>query len=439
MEFVYQIILVLFFAFSLYWFKAKKMDSASKTVLSLFVFLWFFSLFIAVNRVNGKMYLMSSYTFFLLTASVIFFVIGFNTININPQCNIDFGNSEFKVKIENVLQNRLFQVLIILLFFYMLYLYSIFLTVKESVNNLAELRTMFFSGEMFSHADLMIGYYFKTPLLYLVFPLCAYCCIYKRNWLWVLMLIILYIESSLSGGRLGYIRCFVFPLIFVGIVFRNGHTSRVKVLFYMLILALVVLFLITCITAMRSGHMEITKEVFVEAWDTTKEHLVSYFAAPSVAFDQAIQLDYVDRIGGYSWGAQTFSAFETLFNSIVRRIGIIYESPLQQLAELKQNTPISLGDDGDWNALYTWNLMFYMDFGIVGVMVFPYMFGRLMRKLIKIIYNKHTIVSFCFCYMLFDQIALSPMDFRLANMGIIFAFAYFYLFDYLANKKITLR
>lgn len=407
------------------------MDISSKTVLFIFVTLWFLALIMAVNGVS-RLYDISDYSFFLLVLSVCSFFLGFNFVRINSREYIDFSDLKFKYQIECILNNRIFQMLIIVLFVYMLYLYSIFSAFKAAVENLGELRDAYFSNELFGREGLIIGYFFKTPMIYMLCPLFAYCCIYKRNWLFVLMAVILYIESSLSGGRFGYLRCFVLPLLFVGLVFRSKITKLMKVLTYFIPVVLAFLAAITAVTAMRMGDMDLDKETMIEAWETTSEHLISYFAGPSVAFDRSIDLNYVDRIGGYSLGLQSFSFLENLVNVLMEQIGFYYESPLTSLSELKQSTRIYIGHGMLWNALYTWNLMFYTDLGLVGIIIFPFLFGLVTRLLIRQFYKKRNLMAFWILYILFSQIAFSPIDYQLANMGIIFSLIYFYLF----NKKV---
>ena len=292
---------------------------------------------------------------------------------------------------------------------------------------------------MFGRESLIIGYFFKTPMVYMLCPLFAYCCIYKRNWLFVIMAIILYIESSLSGGRFGYLRCFVLPLLYVGLVFRPKSTKLIKVLVYFLPICLAFLFAITAITAMRMGNMDLDKDALLEAWDVTSEQLVSYFAGPSVAFDKFIELDYVDRIGGYSFGLQSLSFVEGLFNVLFERFGVNYESPLSALVELKQNTRIFVGNGMSWNALYTWNIMFYADFGSIGVVIFPFIFGLITRILIKKFYKKRNLIVFWILYIFFNQIAFSPIDYQLTNIGIVYSLIYFYLFNKFIENKVVVK
>ena len=397
-------ILVLLYFIFLIWFLHVRMDISSKTVLFIFVSLWFLALILAVNGVSW-LYDISDYSFFLLVLNVCSFFLGFNLVRINSREYIDFSDLKFKYQIECVLNNRIFQILVIVLFLYMLYLYSIFSAFKAAVENLGELRDAYFSNELFGREGLIIGYFFKTPMIYMLCPLFAYCCIYKRNWLFVLMAVILYIESSLSGGRFGYLRCFVF------------------------------LAAITAVTAMRMGDMDLNKETMIEAWETTSEHLISYFAGPSVAFDRSIDLNYVDRIGGYSLGLQSFSFVEGLFNVVMGKFGINYESPLTTLVELKQNARIYIGNGISWNALYTWNLMFYTDLGLIGVILFPFLFGLIIRILIKKFYRKRNLIAFWILYILFSQIAFSPIDYQLTNIGIVYSLIYFYFFNRFIERK----
>ena len=115
------------------------MDPSSRNILFIFVSLWFLALIMAVNRVF-ELYEISDASFILLLLSVFSFVIGFSLISVNPKANIDFTDIKVKSQIECILDSRIFQILILILFVYMLYLYSIFLAMLIFLMNCLEER-----------------------------------------------------------------------------------------------------------------------------------------------------------------------------------------------------------------------------------------------------------------------------------------------------------
>lgn len=97
---------------------------------------------------------------------------------------------------------------------------------------------------------------------------------------------------------------------------------------------------------------------------------------------------------------------------------------------LKQDTWITLSRqnfDKNWNALFSWNFYFYLDFGIVGMIVLPFLFGFLIRKSIYWFYRYQNVSSMMLLSILFLSLILSVLDFNLSSIPIGVLMIYLYM------------
>ena len=121
-----------------------------------------------------------------------------------------------------------------------------------------------------------------------------------------------------------------------------------------LVMSAAMFFLLTIIGAGRRGYMEFDKESLDVGVEMTTENLMSYSYGPIVAFDYALNNNYLDKLGGYSYGTLTFNAFNGLLDIAFRMIGISYGTNFSDFVILKQDTWITLSRqnfDKNWNFL----------------------------------------------------------------------------------------
>ena len=413
------ILLILFFIIILF-LRFFKIDLPSKRILSIFLFLWFAVLILSQYGFYG-FNTPDVYTIFLLLLSVGSFILGFclkkikyNSIPLNLNC--------IHVQVNRLMNNKVFLAILILFTCYMLLLGIIFYKTLLLTKSLSDIR-----GSYFDSSDSMYGPYFGLINVYILSPVVAvfsalfgYCILYKRDWKLVLIFISLFIYSSLGGGRFHYIRLLVLPLVLTMFVFYQGRIRlTIKRVLSILLLGLLLLLLLSWITLGRRGEVGLNKSNIAYAMEKTIQDILTYAYGPILAFEYSIENDYASQIGGYQYGRLTLHALDDFFViGFGKTLGIdrdYFNPSLDHLVKIKQDRSISLGQS-NWNALYTWNLYFYVDFWVLGLIIFPFFIGLVSKYIIGQFYKYKIFGFFIILSFLFRAICFSFIDYTLFNM-----------------------
>ena len=416
---------------TIYIIKIQNIDRPSKRILYLYSLYWFISLFLSTLGLYD--YKVPKFeTLFCLCISCWALIGGFLLIKC-PVKSVDLKQSGIQLSIRGFFKNKLFVGVLVVLTCYSLYLLYKFYTFM-ALGDLYQIRNLYFeSGDLNIYGELFpnMNYWILKPFSFLCAGLFGFGVLYYRSKLLLLIFVMLFSLSSLGGGRLDYFRYLVIPLLLFGYCF---YPKRFKVTlkkgFLILVMAAAMFFLLTIIGAGRRGYMEFDKESLDVGVEMTTENLMSYSYGPIVAFDYALNNNYLDKLGGYSYGTLTFNAFNGLLDIAFRMIGISYGTNFSDFVILKQDTWITLSRqnfDKNWNALFSWNFYFYLDFGIVGMIVLPFLFGFLIRKSIYWFYRYQNVSSMMLLSILFLSLILSVLDFNLSSIPIGILMIYLYM------------
>lgn len=383
-------------------------------MINIFVVFWVISLFLSIIRLGG-LNQVSDYTYLLVYLGIIFFIIGFLSVKINRENELIFNQDFFSEKIVLITKNKFFVVLLIGVCIYVYSLVLKFLDVLVVSQNLADIRADYFSGNLYGSLFNYTDAFLLTPFSIFCTPIFAYMVFYKRNYVCLLLAFFLVGYESLGAGRFGYIRIFLAVVFVTYIMLDTYKTNKKKFIRFFSVLIIFLSLFLVVITTFRVSSID-EKQNFTESIDKTFNHITYYTAAPIVAFDYSLSNDYVGEIGGYKYGDLTFSVVTSFINLFTSKFGFSFDLSLPDLVKIKQDRLIKIGENSDGhNALYTANLYFYCDFGLFGVIIFPFFFGRVLRLLIRKMYNTKSylmlaVVSWCYYVAFF-----SVVDFFMVN------------------------
>lgn len=403
----------------------NRYDKISKFLIYGFQSVWGIVLFLTCFKPYG-LYLPSNYTYLLLLLNIISFTIGFSLVRVHESAiNIYTDNSLLR-SVKRILTNKVFILYIIIITCYVIHLLSLYINKLALVNNLGELRTDFFYdnfyGEWFTYIDLL----FLNPTQIILLSISMYCLFRYRKPIMIPIFLFIFIYSTLGGGRFDY------GTIFITFLFFSICLSciNIKKIFSVVLGCLVIFFAFSYITNMRlSGKNESVKESIKEGTDETIKSIVTYSCGAVVAFDHAVNEDYLHKIGGPKYGGITFAGAISFINMISKRIGLPINEPIANLATYKQENIIKIGSNNTHNALYTAVLYPYLDFGWIGVIVIPLLLGWFVRASIKRLYIFKSLwllilVNYCFILMIY-----SVFDFRgMYKFSTLFLFIFLYYF-----------
>lgn len=355
----------------------------------VFIFLGFWGTTLVLSNFNPfNLYDVSNRTYFLLLLFVISFSAGALSSKSINQNETGFNSLNFSHLIEDIITNKLFLALIFVLDIVLLYLY-----IKErsilAYYSVAEMRVNL--DELLYEGNSFLGLtrnMIILPITPIVTFLGTYLLMYNRKHYISLFLVLFFvlISALLGGSRGGILRIAIyciFMIICKDVFSTKGHK---KAIWPMLIKFIPILALVLIIMSNMTAQREFDLNGF--SWEGTilgveslSRHFVTYCVGPFRALDYSFQNEYLDIVGGYKFGGCTFGFIDGMLALILNKLGINYVASYKELASLLQDNWISIGGGESFNFAYTAALFHYIDLGILGVVLFPFIFGKIVTKI----------------------------------------------------------
>ena len=381
-----MVLLILLTSIALFLVTRSFRDTLSRRVFLSFVLLWTVVLLLScanpydLKPVSDKVYL-------LMLVYMISFV-GGASINknkpISPQQeqNLSFGDS-----VNKIVNSKWF----ILVYLALLY-GAFFLFRKQQViilsYNLGYLREGFYQL-MFEGQPLLAALYnyVLAPFFYIIIALECYMLLYNRKWgKIVLFFPYIIVYGVLAGGRIRFMAVIIFLafMLLMGPVLGFDKKYEKKSLKYVLIVVAVFVGIISVMSMFRAGESELSSDGLTVGLNRFSEQIVVYSVGSLRAFDQAIQNDFVSRIGGFQLGQATFCGVEKFLEPLLRHgLGITIDSGYDRTVGFLQEEVLDIGAHHyeEFNFAYTSAFIHYLDFGVLGVFLFPFIFGFITRQM----------------------------------------------------------
>lgn len=433
------IIIVLFIILFVH-LKMRRQDVSSQLFMFIYYSLWFIVLFLSQFGLVG-FDIPTVYSTIVLCLGVLFFSFGFYLVPINTSYTT-FDKVKLKKSVDSLFSNFYFKIIIISLSIYILsLLYTYYRTVViAQAMDLAEFRAMDREDVASLYGPLFA--ILKTFLLVWLIPVlrCLFCygLVCNRSWLLIPMAVLLLGYESLGAGRFGYVRTFLPMILVIPLLLSDKNKLKISfrqsITFIIIIVGLYVL--LSVITSLRMRVSD-SVELSSETQDAFNEQLVSYAVGPTVAFSYALDHKYVEQIGGYKLGEITMYSLLWPLEILAYWSGFTdkVNPGRTSYSDYIQDNWISTSPKFSWNALYTWNLDFYCDYGLLGIIFFNLMFGFLFRQSLRLVYRHGTVWGFIICAWLSQIIIQSPI--KLSDLSSFFVIICLVLlfFDYNENRR----
>ena len=246
-------------------------------------------------------------------------------------------------------------------------------------------------------AQLLHGYV-VTPMLHIALVLLAYAFLnlkgnFRRFVIPIVILVFFFIEYLLiTGGRSTIIiAAMYFLLTFFVLKYQDG----MKILsLKRIIIVLSIFFAVSAVYTFSNiyrttGTLDITMKE--ESQDKSAgglfETMARYSLCPIVLFDRSVDNDYLGRFG-YQYGRATFMGFDSWIAIFMEKIGVNYNSTSYITEYLEENYYQYDKSGNTANYAYTGLLYHYLDFGFIGIIIFPLLFGFLYSKIILLLYRQ---------------------------------------------------
>lgn len=243
------------------------------------------------------------------------------------------------------------------------------------------------------------------PIFHLSAVLFSYNVIKGGNWKYTVLLFVYILLFCFLGGKRGYFATFFEYFIIVAIlsvvVSKDKKKGELKSLVKKSGVMLTVILLGAAYMTGLSGGVDYDKERMQESNGKNIDNMIIYNVGAYRAFEYALNHDYLGKAGGYQFGRASFGGFLDYYGSpILKMVGIpinrVSESTMKQL----QDNEISIGEDRNFNFIYTSFMYFYFDFGVLGILFISFLFGRFLRYCVELSVKDDSIVTFALiCYL----------------------------------------
>lgn len=401
------LVIIVIFAILFLILKGSRVDTLSFVTLFLFYLYWCVQLILSQFRING-VYMPSVLSTVYLLIGVIFFTLGYYSITIRTNIVVNYELNfveSLKSSIDNLVDKKWFIILLILCSIYVIYLDVYFF---DAITVGAFIRVDGSSmAEYYGPTFAKVNTYFFSWYIPFLRPIFCYCLLFRRKWYVPLMAVSLLGFEILSGGRVGLIRTFI-PIVLIWGLFRKQFSR--KYIFLLPIIAIGIYFGIVALTAFRLGTTDF-ESVVMDGQEYSNDAIVTYFVGPAVAFDQVIHSNIIDVTGGYKMGLNVLWPVFFPLILVFYLLGFTdyINGPAGAVSDYLQFHYLTIDPSTKWNALYTWNVDFFCDGGIIGIILLNFFFGFLMRYCFKWLYVKGTVYNLILASLLFVIVMQAPL------------------------------
>lgn len=260
------------------------------------------------------------------------------------------------------------------------------------------------------------------PLFHLSCILCGFLFLTKGSKKQMFLFFLYALVFAFIGGKRGYfailLEYFFVILLILKLLNGKGILSVLKSSYKLLGIGLVAYILAAVMTSLASGGIFLETDDIKESGNENAKNLVVYTVGAYRAFDQGINGNYIDKADGYQLGRATLGGcLDYYISGILHRIGFAVEPVRAHTMSQLQEESIMIGRDTSFNFAYTGFMYFFFDFGIVGVIIFSFFWGKFVRFIVILFRNCKTIgllAMLCFVFLSTFQITGSWFNIELS-------------------------
>ncbi len=243
------------------------------------------------------------------------------------------------------------------------------------------------------------------PMFHLSVILLSYNVIRGGNWKYSLLMLLYILLFCFLGGKRGYFAIafeyFIIVAVLTVFISKNRKKGEIKSLLTKMGLFLAAILIGAAYMTALSGGVDYDKDRMKESNGENVANMIIYNVGAYRAFEYALNNDYLGKAGGYQFGRASFGGFLDYYGTpVLTKIGLpisrVSESTMKQL----QDNEIIIGKDRRFNFIYTSFMYFYFDFGVFGILVISFLFGRFLRYCLNLSVTDNSVVSFVLiCYL----------------------------------------
>lgn len=248
---------------------------------------------------------------------------------------------------------------------------------------------------------------FVTPFSYVLYVLFAYLLVFRRDkkLFLVISALVVVLSTAINNSRGVMLIVIVFVIFIVWCCpfFSKGVKVGKKIRNVLIISFFVfgAISFVSYLTAQRMfGENVFSKSSVEMGFETLNRHIITYFVGPFRSFEYALDNGYFEQLDGPTWGRSTFGFFDGFIGFVLNKIGIPFQTANGRIYNKLQNDWIYVG--WDTNFAYTSLFNYYMDFGYLGILILPAIFGAIVKKICnKYLYNHNPALLLLLGYLFY--------------------------------------
>lgn len=410
--------------------RLNKTSKVASRILFLALLLWFICL--SLSKINlYDLYEVSDSTYFLLILDVFSFFLGYCCISTVP----DKVNSA--INFESLLQSIIYKAL---LFFCTIV--SVYMAVTQftiiAASGLGIVREDFweimFEGQpfwlAFAYTFILQGFFFFA------IPVLMYCLENRSHFIDIICLsLFLFTFSFLAGGRVRFLFIVVGAIFYIISRYKVSRPSRVSYRLMLLFIASAVI-AATALSTLRAGEHEVTGDNLSVGWQKNAKQAVTYNTGSFVALDKLLHSPSLDRLGGPYIIRATFGGWEEFMSKIGGKLtGKEFDHINKHTVYFFQDNSLMISSEIEFNFAYTNLIYHYLDLGVFGVFLYPFLFGLFFKVLINRMNRSNSAYLFCLLSFLFIVVYQSTFTLLIVKPFAIPYILTLLLLDYFKSRK----
>lgn len=349
--------------------------------------IWWGILIIAnkINPYGG--YRVSNNTYMLIWLFLLFLTIGYSFTKINVRINKTCDEKIFLNQYDNIILNNRIVKIIMYIITGLLIFYAIRYARYMGADNILLARTArYYVGDVFrSTIELLFFNYFVATGRFFFAFIISFGLLFGRlkNRMFVLSVINLILYSYIGGSRFPFVLLGVEILVLMLIKNQLSVQKLTSKKIWRGVLVglciLIIVFFMLYFTAYRLGMLKYNFDFMKESIQVLYDQIIGYNTGPLSALSKS--LDEGILYNHYYFGrAVILNGIDEFFSNFCSAFGIHITSARYAIGEVMSRT-INIGINS-FNALFTYIYWFYFDFGIIGVVIYSFVFGFLEKEVV---------------------------------------------------------
>lgn len=400
-----------------------------KKIFIIFNVYWV-GLLILLKIVPFGGYAISNNTFIMIMLFLFFINLGFLLGGKKRESDNASIRNEVERSYEYAISNKLVCMYLILSMLFLIYYAVRYYIIVQEVGGVEARNIRYFVGPLFrSTPEILFYNYIIVPSKYLSCFFIAYGFFRGRFKCKELIVpgIVLILSCYIGGGRMDIVYL-LFAIVFA-FLFKERSSIRLTnkgilwkkrgliIVLLGIVASVGIMLAMIYLTAYRSNQYSLSFSIIGKYGVKLFEHVVGYNIGPFGALDVAIQ-EGILKNKWYVARSTIFGGIEEVLQYFMSYLGVSFVGARNELG-MVLNQPITVGNL-TFNALLTALCWFYSDLGILGIVIYSFLFGFLVRYSISKFYNCKNVFVMAILFHLLYQYMVLNLNWYLVTVGNMF-------------------